>query len=27
VPQALLNDGYVFTHSTLEAALRDLLDK
>ena len=27
VPKALLADGYVFTHSTLEAALRDLLRK
>ena len=27
VPKALLADGYVFTHSTLESALRDLLHK
>jgi NAD dependent epimerase/dehydratase family enzyme len=27
VPTALLADGYVFTHSTLDAALRDLLRK
>lgn len=27
VPKALLADGYAFTHSTLESALRDLLNK
>lgn len=27
VPKALLSDGYVFTHATLESALRDLLNK
>lgn len=27
VPKALLADGYVFTHATLESALRDLLHK
>jgi NAD dependent epimerase/dehydratase family enzyme len=27
IPTALTNDGYMFTHSTLDVALRDLLGK